>query len=165
MLFRSLWDAVLAAGQDLGVQAAAAAALMQVRVEAGMIMGDFEYDETSTPFECRMGWAVDLEKADFQGRGALLAHKDDVRTRVVSVTLDCAPDVAEGARLLHDGSEVGFVTMAVPSPALGGATLALARVAAPAARIGTELGLDGEVGRAVVVRTPVHDPERTRVRS
>lgn len=158
-----LWDAFLAAGPDLGVQPAAAAALMQARVEAGMIMGELEYDETSTPFECRMGWAVDLDKADFQGRAALLAHKDAVRTRVVSVTLDCDPDAADGARLLRDGADVGFVTMAVPSPALDGATLGLARVAAAAARIGTELDLPG--GKAVVVRTPVHDPERNRVRS
>jgi aminomethyltransferase len=160
-----LWDAVLLAGQDLGVQPAAAAALMQVRVEAGMIMGEVEYDETSTPFECRMGWAVDLDKPGFQGRDALLAHKDDVRTRVVSVTLDCEPDAADGARLLRDGADVGFVTMAVTSPALGGATLGLARVAAPAARIGTELRLGDEGGTAVVVRTPIHDPERVRVRS
>jgi aminomethyltransferase len=160
-----LWDAVLAAGPDLGVQPAAAAALMQARVEAGMIMGELEYDETSTPFECRMGWAVDLDKADFQGRASLLAHKEDVRTRVVSVTIDCDPDAADGARLLQDGSDVGFITMAVPSPALDGATLALARVAAPAARIGTELDLARDAGKAFVVRTPVHDPERTRVRS
>lgn len=160
-----LWDAALAAGQDLGVQPAAAAALMQVRVEAGMIMGELEYDETTTPFECRMGWAVDLDKADFQGRGALLAHKDDVRSWVVSVILDCDPDVADGARLLHDGADVGFVTMAVPSPALDGATLGLARIAAAAAKIDTELLVGGEAGTAVVVRTPVHDPERLRVRS
>lgn len=159
-----LWDAALEAGQDLGVQPASAAALMQVRVEAGMIMGELEYDETSTPFECRMGWAVDLDKADFQGRSALLAHKDNVRTRVVSVVLDGAPDAAEGARLLHDGTDVGFVTMAVPSPLLDGATLGLARVTAGVARIGTELRLDGDRG-AVIVRTPVHDPERIRVRS
>jgi aminomethyltransferase len=83
----------------------------------------------------------------------------------VSVVLDCAPEAADGARLHLGGNDVGFVTMAVPSPALDGATLALARVAAPAAKIGTELGLGADDGKALVVRTPVYDPERTRVRS
>ena len=159
-----LWDAVMEAGNDVGVQAASSAALMMARVEAGMIMGELEYDHTSTPFECRMGWAVDFDKGNFQGRDALLQHKDGVRTRVVSVVVDATPDVADGAPLSSDDEQVGSITMAVPSPALDGATLALARVAVGSAKIGTELALaDGST--ATVTRTPVYDPDRTRVRN
>ncbi|QKZ20838.1 aminomethyltransferase family protein [Streptomyces chartreusis] len=163
-----LWDAVLEAGADLGVQAFGAAALMMCRTEAAMIMGELEYDHTVTPFECRMGWAVDFEKGPFQGRDALLAKKDAATGRVVSVVVDARPEVAEGARLELDGRDIGYVTMAVPSPALAGATLGLARVHRDAVKSGTALTAviaDGSKADATVRPTPVYDPERARVRA
>lgn len=162
-----LWDALFAVGSDLGLTAAGAGALMMARVEAGMIMGELEYDHTVTPFECRMGWAVDFEKKSFRGRQALLAKKDSAAGRVVSVLIDASPEAAEGARLLLDGDDVGYVTMAVPSPFLEGRTLALARVDKSAARVGSLLTAVGEAGevKAEVQRTPVYDPDRSRVRS
>ena len=163
-----LWDAVLDAGADLGLKPFGAAALMMCRTEAGMIMGELEYDRTVTPFECRMGWAVDFDKGPFQGRDALLAKKDSATGRVVSVVVEAGPQSAEGARLELDGRDVGYVTMAVPSPELGGATLGLARVHRDAVKAGTlltALGADGTKAAAVVRPTPVYDPERTRVRS
>lgn len=163
----TLWDAVMTAGQDLGVQACSAAALMMARVEAGMIMGELEYDHTVSPYECRMGWAVDLEKGPWVGRDALKARKESDTGRVVTVRIVGDPEAADGAALLKNGAEVGRVTMAVPSPALGGATIGLARVHREAAPVGTALtvaGSDGELA-AEVIATPVYDPERTRVRS
>lgn len=163
-----LWDAVLEAGADLGIKPFGAAALMMCRTEAGMIMGELEYDRTVTPFECRMGWAVDFDKGPFQGRDALLAKKDAATGRVVSVVVEAGPESAEGARLELDGRDVGYVTMAVPSPELGGATLGLARVHRDAVKTGTlltALGADGTKVAVVVRPTPVYDPERNRVRS
>ncbi|MFJ8109108.1 aminomethyltransferase family protein [Streptomyces sp. NPDC096132] len=163
-----LWDAVLEAGADLGVRPFGAAALLTCRTEAGMIMGELEYDRTVTPFECRMGWAVDFGKGPFQGRDALLAKKDGATGRVVSVVVAAPPEVAEGARLELDGRHVGHVTMAVASPALDGATLGLARVHRDAARSGTSLtavAADGSPADATVRPTPVYDPERARVRA
>ena len=163
----ALWEAVFDAGQDLGVQACAAAALMMCRVEAGMIMGELEYDRTVSPYECRMGWAVDLDKRPWLGRDALKARKDVDAGRVVSVRTDAPPEAAEAAALCQHGTEVGRITMAIASPALGGATLGLARIHREAAAVGTVLTLDieGEQTWAEVVATPVYDPERTRVRS
>ncbi len=162
-----LWEAVLAAGEPMGITPMGAAALMMCRVEAGMIMGELEYDETSSPFECRMGWAVDFDKGPFQGRQALLARKDGDRGRVVSITVDGPPEEADGRPLHREDVEVGAVTMAVPSPALGGTTLAMARIDRDAAPVGTELWVAGVNGRlrAQVITTPVYDPQRTRVRS
>jgi aminomethyltransferase len=163
-----LWDATLAAGADLGIRPFGAAALMMCRIEAGMVMGELEYDHTVTPYECRLGWAVDLTKGLWLGRDALAAKKGNVRGRVVTVQLDTDPDTAEGARLLKDGTDVGHVTMAVPSPHLGGVTLGLARIDQDAAKPGTPLtaaGPRGSTVRAVVKATPVYDPNRLRVRS
>jgi glycine cleavage system aminomethyltransferase T len=162
-----LWDAVFEAGADLGLRAFGAAALMMCRTEAGMIMGELEYDRTVTPFECRMGWAVDFDKGPFLGREGLLAKKETAVGRVVSVVVDADPETAEGARLRLGGRDVGYVTMAVPSPHLDGATLGLARVHRDGAKIGTVLtavAADGSTA-ATVKPMPVYDPGRTRVRA
>ena len=162
----SFGSALLEAGQDAGVRLAGGATVMMARVEAGMVMADLEYDRTSTPFDCRLGWAVDFDKGPFRGREALLAARDGAPDRVVSVVID-GVEQAEFAPVTHDGAEAGVVTMALPSPCLEGRTLGLARVRKSASAVGTVL--DGEAGgapfRAEVVSTPVYDPERTRVRS
>lgn len=155
----TLWDAAV----DAGGHPFGAAALMMCRVEAGMIMGGLEYDHTVTPYECRMGWSLDFDKGPWLGRDALLAKKGTVRGRVVTVQVEAEPETAEGARLLLDGADVGYLTMAVPSPHLGGVTLGLARVDQDAARPGTALVAAGRP--AVVMATPVYDPDRVRVRS
>jgi aminomethyltransferase len=163
-----LWDVLMAAGEPLGVRAIGAAAVMMARIEAGMVMGEgLEYDESITPWECNLGWAVALGKPEFRGRDALAAKQATVTGRVVTVRLDKGEDAATGAVLTRDGSEVGRVTMAVSSPHLGFATLGLARVHRDAAAVGTRLvaEVDGEQVAAEVLATPVYDPERKRVRS
>lgn len=162
-----LWNALLEAGEDFGVIPCAADALMRVRVEAGMVMGGLEYDATTSPFECRMGWAVDLNKSDFHGRSALTALKHNANSTVVSLIIDHDWEGLDGMPVLSDGDVVGHVTMAVLSPHLGGQTLALARIAKTHSSVDTKLSVAHSAGHAQarVVSTPVYDPERTRVRS
>lgn len=163
-----LWDAVIEAGKEFGAIGCGGGALMMVRVEAGMMMGDLEYDNETSPYECRLGWTVDLDKADFIGKEALIALKDRARHTVASVEIDGAPEVLEEARVEHEGDAAGGLTMAVPSPQLGGKTLALARLVKAAARVGETVEVIAEDGTRFagrVVQTPVYDPKRERVRS
>lgn len=161
-----LWDAILAQ-TDLGVQMMGMTAILVARTEAGFVMNGYEYDRETLPFECTLGWTLDLDKKNFQGRDALLAKKDVAPTRLVSVVIGLPADGLDGRELLADGHVVGRITMAVDSPVLDGQTLGLARVATTHARIGTELEVinGNESAAATVRKTPVFDPERTRVRS
>ena len=158
------WDALFEAGGGDGLLPAGAAAVMMCRIESGMIMGELEYDETMTPYECRMGWAVDLGKDDFQGKPALARAKDGPSVDVVSVVFSAEGEY-DGAPLTAGGERVGHVTMAVPSPHLGGRFLGLARVDVEHAAPGSafDVGVDGD-RTATIVPMPVYDPERTRVR-
>lgn len=79
-----LWDAVVAAGEGLGVHPAGLVALDRARVEAGFPLIDVDFwnaDKTlvdsqkSTPFEVGLGWAVHLKKKNFVGKRALLDEK------------------------------------------------------------------------------------------
>jgi aminomethyltransferase len=162
-----LWDALFAVGEPFGLIQIGASAVMMVRIEAGLIMGEgLEYDSTVSPFECGLGWAIDFEKGDFRGREALLRLRDSAPMRLVTVRLASGGDAATGAPLEHAGEQIGHVTMSMPSPYTG-ATLGLARVKREHAASGTKViaHLDDGTIEGEIVPMPVYDADRTRVRS
>lgn len=158
----AFWDRLFDAGTPHGLLPAGAAAVMMCRIEAGMIMGEVEYDHTMTPYDCRMGWAVDLKKPDFRGRAALETAKDQPSFDIVSVVMDEEGEF-DGATLRKDGTEIGHITMAVPSPLLEGKFLGLARVRFGSVAPGDSVSANGSP--ATIMATPVFDPDRIRVRS
>ena len=163
-----LYDALMEAGEPAGLRPVGVAAIMMVRIEAGMIMGDgLEYDNTVSPWECGLGWAVDLDKGEFRGREAAVRLRDERPARLTSVILERGEDAATGAELTVDGKKVGHVTMAVASPHLEGKTLGLAKVHRDSASPGTKVAasVEGEEVAGELVSTPVYDPERKRVKS
>ena len=162
----ALYDAVFKAGEPFGIQAFSAAALMMCRVEAGMVMGEIEYDHTVSPYECRLGWTID-DKPHFHGRDALRARKASDNGRIVTIRIEGEPDGLDGAVIHAGDAPLGIVTMAVPSPVLGGQTIALARVHRDYSDVDNELVVATPNGlrAATVIATPVFDPQRIRVRS
>ena len=161
-----LWDVLLGAGMPGGMRGIGMDALDLFRIEGGFIIGGVEYDPTVSPYECGLGWAVDLDKADFQGKPALAGLKDERPFRLGSVVLEAGGPQASGATLAVEGEEVGFVTQAVVSPYLGGETLGLAKLRRPFNAAGTRLEatFGGMSVGAEVVRHPVYDPERRRAK-
>ena len=162
---QQFWNTLFEVGKPQGLLPAGAAVVMMCRIESGMIMADLEYDGAMTPYECRMGWAVDLQKKYFRGKKALLDAKDSPSVTVVSVVLSSDGEY-DGATLWVNGEEVGLVTMAVPSPYLDGQFLGLARVNTSHANVGSvlEIGVV-ETATATIVKTPVYDADRIRVKS
>ena len=162
-----LWDALLAAGSPAGMRVIGMDALDLFRIEGGFIIGGVEYDETVSPFECGLGWSVDLTKTRLRGRDALAADRDTARGRLVSIRLESGGAVASGAPLTaSDGTAAGLVTQAVASPFLDGATLGLGRVDRDYATPGTQLtaNVEGAPAQATIVPHPVYDPERHRAK-
>ena len=161
-----LWDAVVEATEPQGMKLVGMVALDLFRIEGGFIIGGVEYDATVSPYECGLGWAVDLDKGEFQGREALARAKEETQLRLASVVLASGGDEASGARLAVDGEEVGLVTQAIASPYLNGQTLGLAKIRKELARPGTKVEAQIGEGRVdgEVVRHPVYDPERRRAK-
>jgi aminomethyltransferase len=161
-----LWDALLEAGEPSGMKLIGMVALDLFRIEGGFIIGGVEYDPTVSPYECGLGWSVDLDKGDFQGREALARDKEETRLRLTSVVLERGGDEASGGAISVDGEEVGLVTQAVESPYLNGQTLGLAKIRKdlkePGQRIQVRLGDDEVPGE--VVEHPVYDKERKRAK-
>jgi len=155
-----LWDALIEAGTPAGMQVIGMDALDLFRIEGGFIIGGVEYDPTVSPFECGLGWSVDFAKDSLPARDALLHDRDATRMRLASVVLESGWAGATGATLESGGSEIGFITQAVVSPHLDGATLGLAKVDRDSTEPGTRVQarVDGGPVAGQVVRHPVYDP-------
>ncbi len=189
-----LWDALMRTGAAWGLQAAGLAALDLARIEAGLMLLDVDYvsarkaltvDETSTPFELELGWAVDLKKAAFVGREALAQEAargpawcftgialdwDDYARRFREAGL--APRVPAApwrmsVPIYSGAAQVGYATSGAWSPMLK-EYIALAHLRTPQAAPGTSLDMEVTVAHrrvraaARVVRRPFFDPERKR---
>jgi aminomethyltransferase len=91
-----LWDALVETGEPYGMKLVGMVALDLFRIEGGFIIGGIEYDPTVSPYECGLGWSVDLEKGEFQGRDALARDKEETKLRLTRVVLERGGDVASG---------------------------------------------------------------------
>jgi glycine cleavage system T protein len=161
-----LWDALVPALSPQGMKVIGMVALDLFRIEGGFIIGGVEYDPSVSPYECGLGWSVDLGKGEFQGRAALVHADDDTDLRLGSVVLASGGDAASGAPLAVGADEVGLITQAVESPFLGGRTLGLAKlrkdVRVPGTKVTARVG--GEDVQGEVVEHPVYEKERRRAK-
>ena len=161
-----LWDALIAAGNPQGMKVIGMVALDLFRIEGGFIIGGIEYDPTVSPYECGLGWSVDLDKGEFQGREALARDKEATQLRLTSIVLASGGDEASGAPLWVGDEEVGLVTQAVVSPYLGGRTLGLAKIRKdlnqPGQSVVAQVGEEQVAGE--LVTHPAYDKERRRAK-
>jgi aminomethyltransferase len=161
-----LWDALVAVGGRHGMAVIGMVALDLFRIEGGFIIGGVEYDATVSPYECGLGWSVDLDKGPFQGRDGCLRDRDATTLRLTSVVLDGGGEAASGAALSIDGTQAGFVTQAVVSPYLAGRTLGLAKVRRDLIVPGTPVvaRVDGEAVAGSLVEHPVYERGRRKAK-
>jgi len=131
-----------------------------LRLEAGLCLYGHDIDETTSPAEASLLWALPKtrrERADFPGAERILNEiaEGPPRKRVGLKLLDRAP-AREGAEIADKtGQVVGVVTSGGMAPSLG-APIAMGYVPPDSARPGT--GLDilvrGKPRAAEVVKTP-----------
>ncbi|WP_368499338.1 glycine cleavage system aminomethyltransferase GcvT [Herbiconiux sp. A18JL235] len=153
----ALWNALLAAGEPLGLVPAGLASRDTLRLEAGMPLYGHELSLETLPEQAGLGRVADLGKSDFVGREALLAGAPDGAPVLVAL-------VAEGKRAARAGYEVfasddsteavGVVTSGALSPTLGH-PIALAYVAPAFAAPDAELSVDIR-GKRLAYRTAPH---------
>jgi len=151
----ALWEQLLAEG----VVPCGLGARDTLRLEAAMHLYGNEMDAGTTPLEVGLGWLVHLEMPKpFIGRAVLERQSaEGVGQRLVGLELAGRAIARHGYPVLWNGEPVGEVTSGSWSPSLGKA-IALARVPAAAARLGTELAVEirGKAEPAVVVKRPFY---------
>ncbi len=155
----SLWAALLAAGEPLGLIPCGLAARDTLRLEAGMPLYGHELGLDTLPVQAGLGRVVPLKTkpVDFVGRAAVEAGPAADARVLVGL-------VAEGKRagradyLVFDGdTEVGVITSGALSPTLG-YPIAMAYVDPAVSAVGTELTIDVRGSRvpASVVALPFY---------
>jgi aminomethyltransferase len=157
----ALWDAILEAGSGFGIAPAGLGARDTLRTEMCYPLYGHELDETTTPLEARLGWAVHLTKGDFIGRAALAAQKErGIERRLVGFAVGSGGIARQGYGLSHAEERVGIVTSGTMSPTLGKA-IGLGYVAPKYAAIGTHLhvAIRGREVAAEVVQLPFYKRE------
>ncbi len=163
----ALWDALLAAGQELGIRPHGLDALKLLRLEKGHFIVGLDTDFDSTPAKVGAAWAVKMEKPDFVGRTALERIARMPRERsLLPLTFDGERAPEEGAQLFVGGDHVGNVTSSRFSPVLGkGVALGWVRhpEGSPPLAV-TARDTRGEVA-GIVTRAPFYDPKGERLRA
>ncbi|MDX6310090.1 MAG: aminomethyltransferase [Nocardioidaceae bacterium] len=129
----SVWDAVMAAGSDLGVLPAGLAARDTLRTEMGYPLHGQDISREITPVQARLGWAVGWKKQAFWGDRALRAEREAKPRRLLRGLVAAGRGIPRPHMQVTTGSgaaanEVGEVTSGTFSPTLRkGVGLALLR--------------------------------------
>lgn len=122
-----------------GIKPAGLGARDTLRMEAGMNLYGHDMDETTSPYECNMGWTLALkDDRDFVGRDALVTQRKQAKEngsamKQVGLLLETRGVLREGMTVtINQGTEketTGIITSGTFSPSLK-QSIAIARIPA-----------------------------------
>ncbi len=164
-----VWEALLAAGADLGVAAFGVGAQRILRLEKGHFIVGQDTDGLTKGYSAGLEWAIKLDKDDFAGKPELAWQlAQGIGARLVGLQpLDPAVVPEEASLIVDDGKIAGRITSSRMSPALRRA-ICLAQVDAHLAQPGTVVTVRLPNGRLIPARvTSQHahvDPDGGRMR-
>jgi 4-methylaminobutanoate oxidase (formaldehyde-forming) len=170
-----VYDLLIEAGADLGLRDAGMQTLSSLRLEKAYRDFGVDVDNTDTPIEAGLGFAVKLDKpGGFIGRDALAAIKaaGTPRRRMLQLLLtDPEPLLHGNETILLDGAPVGHIQVGAYGHTLGGAVgIGFAETEAPltaelVANGNWQIDIAGQKLPATASLKPLFDPAMARVKS
>jgi glycine cleavage system T protein len=120
-LAQGVYDALVAAGGEVGLRHAGYHAMDSLRLEKGYRSWGHDLGPEDTPLDAGLGFAVALEKDGFVGREALLRQRERPRSRrLLTFTLDDPEPLLLGDEpIWRDGRLVGRITSGAYGHTLG----------------------------------------------
>lgn len=114
-----VWDAVLAAGADYGIQPIGLGARDTLRLEMGYCLYGNDIDDTTSPLEAGLGWITKFTK-DFVNADFLKQQKEEgVKRKLVAFELMDKGIPRQGYSIVDaKGNIIGKVTSGTMSPSL-----------------------------------------------
>src|SRR5918995_2366475 len=163
---RAIWDGLMDAGAEHGLQPVGLGARDTLRLEARMPLYGQELGEDISPYEAGLGWAVSLDKGAFVGREEMAKVKSEGAPRR---TVGFRITERSGSPRPHfdveaNGTWTGFVTSGAYSPTLS-TNIGLALIRRADAGVGKPLAIiirDKPVS-AVQVKTPFYKRGNTTI--
>lgn len=114
----NVWNRILEAGEEFGLQPAGLGARDTLRLEMGYALYGNDISKETNPLEAGLGWITKLDKGNFIGRDALLKVKETGVTRkLTGFVTDQPRDIPRhGYRIANEhGNIIGEVTSGTQS--------------------------------------------------
>ena len=162
-----VWDALMDAGKEFGIQPAGYKALESLRIEKGYLYWSGDITPVDNPFEAGLGFCVNLEKGDFIGRDALVKIKEQgIRRRLCAITMDANCNLYGGESVYSQGRIIDRIRSGAYGYSIG-KDIGLLYLPIELAKEGLELHVEifGERLPAQVAMTPLVDPRGERLRA
>ena len=162
------WDVLWEAGQEHGIVAAGGGAFDSLRLEKGYRLWGQDIHTEHDPFEAGLGFAVRMDKGEFQGREALQRVLDrGPIEKLACMTLDDPAAVVMGKEpIRHDGRVVSYVTSAAYGYSIGrGIVYGYLPVDLAVEGTPVEVEYFGDRLAATVAAEPLWDPKGERLRA
>jgi dimethylglycine dehydrogenase len=164
---RALWNALMAAGADLGLRPIGLRAQDSLRLEKGYGVWSLEFSQSYTAAQAGLDRFIDFDKPRFVGREAALRERETGPSqRLVLLAIDAANADATGFEpVWADGKRVGFVTSGCYGHHVK-QSLALAYLERAVAErpVPLEVHVLGRLRSARVLPEPPYDPRGLRLR-
>ncbi len=154
----TVWEALLEAGAEFGIQPCGLGARNTLRLEAKMALYGHEIDATITPLEADLAWIIKWDKGDFVGRRALEEQRDaGLRRKLAGFVMTGRGIGRDGYEVHCAGAPAGWVTSGGPAPTLG-QNIGLCYLPIDKTAVGTaiEVIIRGVPVPAVVAPTPFY---------
>lgn len=169
-----VYERLVEAGADVGLQHAGLKALASLRMEKGYRDYGHDIDNTDSVLDAGLGFAVSLDKpGGFIGRDAVLAKKKrgKLTQRILQILVrDPEPMMFHAEPVLRDGEPRGYIRAASYGHTLGGAVgLAMIDAGEPLTKAWVaagswEVDIAGKRYPAEASLRPLYDPRSERVK-
>jgi aminomethyltransferase len=153
-----MWESILEAGKEFGIQPCGLGARNTLRLEARMALYGHEIDASITPLEAGLGWIVKFDKGEFVGRDALLKQKEEgLRRKLTGFEMRGRGIGRDGYEVQINDEPAGWVTSGGPSPSLN-KNIGLCYLPADRAELGRTISVvvRNQPVEAVTVATPFY---------
>ena len=171
----NVYDRIIEVGSEFGLLHAGMETLESTRTEAGRLDYGLDMENSDSPLEAGLGFAVDFDKpGGFVGREVLLAQREErpYKSRLVQFLLEDPEPLLYGEEpILRDGDPVGYLRSGAYGHTLGGAmgfgyVEDEAGVTADFVKAGNfEIQVAGTCYSAKASLRSMYDPQNLRVRT
>ncbi|HEY5269438.1 MAG TPA: FAD-dependent oxidoreductase [Anaerolineales bacterium] len=163
-----VWDALLKAGKEFGIEVGGYKVLDSLRLEKGYRYYTADVTMLETPYEGGLGFCVHLDKGDFIGKNALVKQKQEgLKRKLCTLVLDGSEftQIYGGEAIYHDGKVISRVRSGGFGYALK-KNILYAYLPTELAKTGTRFELDLIEGRrqGEVTATVLFDPKGEHLR-
>ncbi|MEI8031926.1 MAG: glycine cleavage system aminomethyltransferase GcvT [Chlorobiaceae bacterium] len=114
-----LWDSLMEAGSEFGIQPIGLGARDTLRLEMGYSLYGHEIDQNTNPLEARLKWVVKMNKGHFIGKEACQQVELNLKRGVAGFTLEGRALPRQHFKVFNaDHQEIGSVCSGTLSPTL-----------------------------------------------